>query len=261
MRRILFAIALSIASLCAGAVSISGSVTNNQGTRICGLVLANGQFVFSCSPDGQYALNNVPLDASGQITIFGFADGHFPFRKVVTTGGVWDIQLQVASTSSSPATTSRDKTALLVGGTWSYVYTIINTFTDRFTFTSVSNTPNSSGDYIASGTDAFGRLVVGGWVTSAGMWGVLNQGTIIDEFYTFTFSGNNNVSGCYYQISPPGSTNLSRCYAMLGTRSPPKSVEMPRDEQARLQEVLQDKTDGYVEQGAPELYLRLKNSK
>ena len=51
-------------------VNVNGSIYNDQGNALCGLVLANGQFVFSCSPNGSYNLN-VPLDASGQITLYG----------------------------------------------------------------------------------------------------------------------------------------------------------------------------------------------
>lgn len=82
------------------AVSINGSIKNNFGAPLCALVLANGQFVFSCSPTGTYSLD-IPLDAAGQFTLFGFADGHFPYKGVFNgVGGRYDITLNVANTGS-----------------------------------------------------------------------------------------------------------------------------------------------------------------
>src|SRR5258707_11812972 len=84
------------------AVSIFGSIYDNTGSPVCGLVLANGQFMFSCSPNGQYSLS-VPLDTSGQITLFGFADGHFPYKQVLGgSGGRYDMTLNVATVYVAP---------------------------------------------------------------------------------------------------------------------------------------------------------------
>ena len=220
-------------------VSLSGSIRNTQGTNLCGLVLANGQFVFSCSPNGTYALT-VPLDGAGQITIFGFVEGHFPYKAVLTSGGTHNMTLATASVAA-PSNANRDKSAQLIGGTWTYVYSILTTFADSYTFTSVSNTPDSDGDYLVTGTNSSGRPVGGLYASKHNFWAVLYQGFTIDYFYTFTFSGNNNVSGCYYQISPSGSTNLSRCYAMTGSRFPPKAHigETEAAELLRIQEHLQ----------------------
>jgi len=83
-------------------VSINGSIKNNFGSPLCALVLANGQFVFSCSPTGSYSLD-IPLDAAGQFTLFGFADGHFPYKGVFSgVSGRYDITLTVANSGSAP---------------------------------------------------------------------------------------------------------------------------------------------------------------
>ena len=239
-------------------VNIFGSVTNNQGTPLCALVLANGQFMFSCSPTGQYSLD-VPLDASGQVTLFGFADGHFPYKQVFGgSGGRYDMTLNVATTA--PANDNLSRTQKLIGGTWYFSYRIISTFTDTFSFTTVSSTPDSNGDYYAFGTDQFGRTSAGAYYSKAGFWDVLVEGTIIDQFYTFTFSDNNHISGCYYQISPPGSTNTGACYALSGYRSPPKSVpfksafELLEYEAALLREAAADGSTGLVDQNVVEAY-------
>jgi len=59
-------------------IDISGSVLQ-QGTQtpICAMVLANGQFTFSCNGSGSYALN-IPLDNNGQFKLQVYADGFAP---------------------------------------------------------------------------------------------------------------------------------------------------------------------------------------
>lgn len=83
-------------------VRIFGSIVNNQGSALCGLVLANGQFMFSCSPNGTWSLV-VPQDGAGQVTLFGFVDGHFPFKSVFGgSGGRYDMTLNVATSVAPP---------------------------------------------------------------------------------------------------------------------------------------------------------------
>jgi hypothetical protein len=130
-----------------------------------------------------------------------------------------EILFEVTLGPASSETPNRAASLRLVGGTWTYTYTIITTFSDRYTFTRVDTTPSSSGTYFAEGRDAFGNIVAGGYDPRLGMWAVLDPGTLIDQFYTFTFNSDNSVSGCYYQIQPAGSANLSRCYSMVGTRT------------------------------------------
>ena len=74
-------------------IDISGTVRLQNGqTPVCAIVLANGQFVFSCNADGSYALN-IPLDANGQYKLQVYADGFAPSvqrldkdRPVTTVG-------------------------------------------------------------------------------------------------------------------------------------------------------------------------------
>ena len=59
-------------------IDISGSVLlQNTQTPICAMVLANGQFMFSCDGSGRYALN-IPLDNNGQFKLQVYADGFAP---------------------------------------------------------------------------------------------------------------------------------------------------------------------------------------
>ena len=50
-----------------GWVNIYGTVKYN-GSPVCAMVLANGQYKFTCSGDGSFKLD-VPLDENGQITV------------------------------------------------------------------------------------------------------------------------------------------------------------------------------------------------
>ena len=52
-------------------------VGEDQFTPICAMVLANGQYMFSCGGSGDYALN-VPLDSNGQVKLQVYADGFAP---------------------------------------------------------------------------------------------------------------------------------------------------------------------------------------
>ena len=64
-----------------GWVEIAGSVSL-EGTPLCAMVLANGQYMFSCDPIGEYQLT-VPLDPNGEITLFVFVDGLQPYKEII----------------------------------------------------------------------------------------------------------------------------------------------------------------------------------
>ena len=59
-------------------INISGKVLQQDSqTAVCAMVLANGQFMFSCDGSGSYALN-IPLDSNGQFKLQVYADGFAP---------------------------------------------------------------------------------------------------------------------------------------------------------------------------------------
>ncbi len=84
-------------------VDISGTV-KYDGTPVCGLVLANGQHVFSCSGDGAYELT-VPLDANGKITLFGFVSGLTPFQQEFTPAELTDYTINMSTAGDEPELT------------------------------------------------------------------------------------------------------------------------------------------------------------
>jgi len=86
-----------------GWVTINGTVTHN-GTPLCAMVLANGQYMFSCDPYGEYQLS-VPLDPNGEITLFVFVDGLAPFKVTSEPSSLpSNIEMQLASPDSKTPT-------------------------------------------------------------------------------------------------------------------------------------------------------------
>ncbi len=65
-----------------GNVEIKGSVLFGD-QPLCAMVLANGQYTFSCTGTGEYKLN-VPPNENGEITLHCFCDGFAPFIQVLS---------------------------------------------------------------------------------------------------------------------------------------------------------------------------------
>ncbi len=63
-------------------VSLSGTVTYHD-TPVCAMVLANGQYMFSCKDNLGIFTLEVPLDANDEITLFTFASGFQPFKTII----------------------------------------------------------------------------------------------------------------------------------------------------------------------------------
>jgi hypothetical protein len=73
------------------------------------MVLANGQYMFSCGENqGIYELE-IPLDKNGEITLFAFVDALAHFKQTLTPSEAldFDIEMQLASPDSkTPTVTS-----------------------------------------------------------------------------------------------------------------------------------------------------------
>lgn len=78
---------------------IGGTVSSEDGIPLCAMVLANGQYLFSCEPVGEYSLS-VPPDENGQITLFAFCDGFAPFKE--TLSPVQAVNYDIAMSPASP---------------------------------------------------------------------------------------------------------------------------------------------------------------
>jgi hypothetical protein len=107
-------------------VPIQGNVRLADGTPICAMVLANGQYMFSCAGAGAYNLN-VPLDENGQVTLFAFADGFSPFRVTDLPAG---LPLTVRTETANPSSPFISMTRGVECSTndWVRIYGVIESF-------------------------------------------------------------------------------------------------------------------------------------
>jgi hypothetical protein len=65
-------------------VDLTGTVQNEGGTPLCALVLASGQFMFSCNPNGPFSLTDLPRAADGSVKRQVYVDGFFPNVETLT---------------------------------------------------------------------------------------------------------------------------------------------------------------------------------
>ena len=70
-----------------GPVDLTGTIKTNDGTDICAMVLASGQFMFSCNPTGVFSLTDLPRENNGTVKRQIYADGFFPKVDVLTDSG------------------------------------------------------------------------------------------------------------------------------------------------------------------------------
>ena len=61
-----------------GPVDLTGTIKTSNGTDICAMVLASGQFMFSCDPIGVFSLTDLPREQNGTVKRQIYADGFFP---------------------------------------------------------------------------------------------------------------------------------------------------------------------------------------
>ncbi|MCP4110304.1 MAG: hypothetical protein GY749_33075 [Desulfobacteraceae bacterium] len=82
-------------------VTIKGSILSGE-TPLCAMVLANGQYTFTCGEnEGKYELY-VPLNDEGKILLYGFVEGFAPFGETLSKeeAANFDINMVVASADS-----------------------------------------------------------------------------------------------------------------------------------------------------------------
>ena len=59
-------------------VDLAGVVTTSNDVGVCAMVLASGQYQFSCNPYGPYSLKNLPREMDGTVRRQVYAHGFFP---------------------------------------------------------------------------------------------------------------------------------------------------------------------------------------
>ena len=105
-------------------------------------------------------------------------------------------------------------------GFWGFTFTIISTFTDYPLMATISSRRASDSNYYNYGTNQYGKVIIGTYTTSSGVWDILDDSSsIISQYYVFTMNSSNSgiTSGCYYQYSKSSQT-WSSCYALSGVK-------------------------------------------
>ena len=59
-------------------VNLTGTVESADGTGLCALVLASGDVMFSCNPNGPFSLTDLPREGDGTVKRQVYVDGFFP---------------------------------------------------------------------------------------------------------------------------------------------------------------------------------------
>ena len=84
-----------------GPVDINGTVQTAGGLDICAMVLASGQYLFSCDPDGVFSLTNLPRETDGTVKLQVYADGFNPYIVNLTESSELSIVMTPAANCPS----------------------------------------------------------------------------------------------------------------------------------------------------------------
>ena len=198
--------------------NISGTVSYGN-TPVCGLILANGQFMFSCGQNQGVFNMTVPLDGNGEITLFSFVSGMAPFEKVLTPTQASNYSIYMQRAGDCDQTPYNQAQTERLIGKWYFTYTIISQFNGTYTLPGPAvESTSTPGVYNLFGYDTYmNKDVVAGYSPSLDSFSLLDISNIIDKFFVFDFVGSNTVSGCYYQVDK-NSGDFSDCYPMKSTR-------------------------------------------
>ena len=84
----------------------------------------------------------------------------------------------------------------------------------------IMSTTYSDGNYYTAGTDSGGNVVTGGYLSSTGIYDILDpSASAFSDYYTFTINSTYTgiSSGCYYYYNKSNST-YSSCSSLSGTK-------------------------------------------
>lgn len=197
----------------AAQVNINGTVATAGGTPVCAMALASGQYMFTCSPVGQFNMN-VFTEADGTITLFVFADGFFPYKQILN-GGQSNIQVVLTKPGAEPCMAATDiGCATLIRGNWGLHYSIGTTTFDLW-YALATIEQDVDGEYYVWGLDEYGELVIG-YYAGDDLWVIYDSGPTYDQLHVFETDGELAL-GCTYLITE---SSWSDCYEMYGYREP-----------------------------------------
>jgi hypothetical protein len=80
---------------------LAGDVETESGVGVCAMVLASGQYMFSCNPNGPYTLNNLSRELDGSVKRQVYADGFFPRIDVLPSTSFETVVMERSGTCSN----------------------------------------------------------------------------------------------------------------------------------------------------------------
>ncbi len=105
-------------------------------------------------------------------------------------------------------------------GSWKFVFTYGEAYTEYIVMSGISSRTYSDGNYYTAGTDQYGNIVSGGYLSSSGKYDILDASAdTYSDYYTFTINSTYTgiSSGCYYYYNKSNST-YSSCSSLSGTK-------------------------------------------
>ncbi len=196
-----------------GSHDINYKIYDESGRRI-----ASGRLVFAGSQAAAFFSDlfpSLPANFTGSLVM----DSAEPFGVVGLRFGNGRL-----STAPSPEFAPRGLALLRrfaePSGLWFFGFTIgTSTFDNRYTVYQVADltTPGQPDDFLALGADEFGDPVVASYDDSSAEVDLLDQGSILDRLFSFRFTSDNDITGCYRQILKSDGS-ISACYPLSGLR-------------------------------------------
>ena len=111
--------------------------------------------------------------------------------------------------------------AARIMGYWTFSFTYGSYYTENIMMSAISNQTYSDGNYYTVGTDSGGNVVTGGYLSSTGVYDILDpSASTYSDYYTFTINSTNTgiSSGCYYYYNKSTATYSSCSPLTSGTK-------------------------------------------
>jgi hypothetical protein len=105
-------------------------------------------------------------------------------------------------------------------GFWGFIYTIISTYTDYLSMSTISSRRASDNNYYTYGLDSNGNIITGTYTTSTGVWDILDTSdSNYYQYYVFTMNSSNSgiTSGTYYLYNV-STSSFSSAFSMAGAK-------------------------------------------
>jgi hypothetical protein len=130
-----------------GPVTLSGAVELGDGTPLCSIVLASGQFMFTCEPVGPFSLTNLPREPDGTVIRQVYVDGAFPSVDVLPGSTTGTVVMKVAGTCPTYNPPTDPSIFPISAGKW---ISISGNVLDRDTETPLCAMVLANGQYVFS---------------------------------------------------------------------------------------------------------------